>query len=103
MPDIQPPERPPEKPTERYFRLSRENFEEFLKKIGYRERTDRRWEHLRKGGSKAEPLGVTDEQVVLDIDKLLRNRKKLRMFIRYHWSDLPPPPWSESQVASPSC
>lgn len=89
MPDIQAP---PEKPTERYYRLSRENFEEFLKKIGYHERKDRRWGRSCNGGSKAERFGVTDEQEVLDIDKLLRNRKKLRMFIRYHWSDLPPPP-----------
>jgi hypothetical protein len=92
MPDIQPPEQPPEKSTERYYRLSRENFEEFLKKVGFHERKDRRWERSLKGGSKAEILGVTDEQVVLDIDKLLRNRKKLRMFIRYHWCELPPPP-----------
>lgn len=92
MPDIQPPEQPPEKLTERYYRMSRENFEEFLKKIGYHERKDRRWERSRKGVSRTETLGVTDEQVVLDIDKLLRNRKKLRMFIRYHWSDLSPPP-----------
>jgi hypothetical protein len=92
MSDFQTPELLPEKPTERYYRLSRENFEEFLKKIGYHEREDRRWELSRKGKSKAETLGVTDEQVVLDIDKLLRNRKKLRMFIRYHWSDLPLPP-----------
>lgn len=90
MPEIQPPEQPPVKPTERFYRLSRENFEEFLKKTGYHERKDKRWERSFKGGSKAETLGVMDEQVVLDIDKLLRNRKKLRMFIRYHWSELSP-------------
>jgi len=88
MPDIQ---LPPEKPTERYYRMSRENFEEFLKKIGYKEREDKRWERSRKGTSKAERLGVTDEQEVLDIDKLFRNKKKLQAFVRYHWSELPPP------------
>jgi len=90
MPDFQPPDQPPEKLTERYYRMSRGNFEGFLKKIGYHERKDRRWERSRKG-SKVEIIGVTDEQVVLDIDKLLRNKKKLRMFVRYHWSELPPP------------
>ena len=81
---------PPEKPSERYFRLSRENFEEFLKKIGYKEREDKKWERSRKGTSKAEKLGVTDEQQVLDIDKLFKDKEKLRSFIKYHWSELPP-------------
>ncbi len=88
MADIQPPE----KPSERYYRMSRENFEEFLKKIGYIEREDKRWERSRKGGSKGETLGVTDEQQVLDIDKLFKDKKKLNNFIRRHWPELPPPP-----------
>jgi hypothetical protein len=86
MADIQPPV----KPTERYFRLSRENFEEFLKKIGYTEREDKKWERSRKGTSKGEKLGVTDEQEVLDIDVLFRDKRKLRSFITYHWGELPP-------------
>jgi hypothetical protein len=85
--DIQPPV----KPSERYYRMSRENFEEFLKKIGYKEREDKKWERSRKGGSKGEQLGVTDEQQVLDIDKLFRDKKKLNNFIRRHWPELPPP------------
>ena len=87
MADIQPPE----KPSERYYRMSRENFEEFLKKIGYKEREDKKWERSRKGGSKGESAGVTDEQQVLDIDKLFRDKKKLNSFIRRHWPELPPP------------
>lgn len=82
---------PPVKPTERYFRLSRENLEEFLKKIGYREREDKRWERSRKGTSRGEKLGVTDEQEVLDIEKLFLSKRKLRDFIKYHWGELPPP------------
>ena len=87
MADIQPPI----KPSERYYRMSRENFEEFLKKIGYKEREDKKWERSRKGTSKGEQVGVTDEQQVLDIDKLFRDKEKLRNFIKYHWNELPPP------------
>jgi hypothetical protein len=83
--------RPPVKPSERYYRLSRENFEEFLKKLGYKEREDKKWERSRKGASKGEKLGVTDEQQVLDIDELFKNKKKLNNFIRRHWPELPPP------------
>jgi hypothetical protein len=82
---------PPEKPSERYFRLSRENYEEFLKKIGYREREDKRWGRSRKGTSRGETLGVTDEQQVLDIDKLFKDKRRLRRFITYHWCELFPP------------
>ncbi len=56
----------PLKPSEHYFRMSRESFEEFLKKIGYRQ--------------------------VLGIDELFRSKKKLNDFIRRHCSELPPPP-----------
>lgn len=89
MADIQPPNLG--KPTERDFRISREKFEEFLLKIGYKEREDERWERPRKGSSKAETLGITNEQEVLDIGKLFQDKKKLRAFIKYHWSELPPP------------
>jgi hypothetical protein len=30
------------KPSERYFRMSHEKFEEFLKKIGYKERENKK-------------------------------------------------------------
>ncbi len=89
MADIQPPVKPP---SERYFRMSRENFEEFLKKIGYKEREDKKWERSRKGTSKGESVGVVDEQQILDIDELFKNKKKLRSFISRHWAELPPPP-----------